>query len=106
MSRINCLFLYPEAPIPSEPKGRLLFDDLRDRACAHGVAAFANREAQTLFESYWGNECHFTADVVPRHHHLYARRQFHIPGDVRGAEVKLWPVAREKRRVPPAFFLR
>src|ERR1700693_5768105 len=82
-----------------------LFDDLRDRACAHGVAAFANGEAQTLFESYWGDECDFTADVVARHHHLDALRQLHVAGYVRGAEVKLWTIAGEKRRVTPAFFL-
>src|SRR6202790_4140944 len=81
-----------------------LFDDLRDRACAHGVAAFANRETQTLFESYWGDECDFAADVVAEHHHLDALRQLHVAGDVRGAEVKLWTVAGEKRGVPPAFF--
>src|SRR3984957_2127223 len=82
-----------------------LFDDLRDRACAHGVAAFANREAQALFESYWGDECDFTADIVAGHHHLDALRQLHVAGDVRGAEVKLRTVAGEKRSVAPAFFL-
>src|SRR3984893_857049 len=82
-----------------------LFDDLRDRACAHGVAAFANREAQTLFESYWGDECDFAADVVAGHHHLDPLRQLHVPGYVRGAEIKLWTVAGEKRCVAPAFFL-
>src|ERR1700730_10244855 len=82
-----------------------LFDDLRDRACAHGVAAFANREAQTLFESYWGDECDFAADVVAGHHHLDALRQLHIGGAVRGAEIKLWTVAGEERGVAPAFFL-
>ena len=44
--------------------------------------------------------------VVSRHHHLHARRQLHVPGHVRRPEIKLRPVAREKRRVPPAFFLR
>src|SRR6202048_21963 len=82
-----------------------LFDDLRDRACAHGMAAFANREAQTLFESYWGDECDFAADVVAGHHHFDAGRQLHIAGDVRGAEIKLWTVAGEERGVAPAFFL-
>src|SRR6202011_6166486 len=82
-----------------------LFDDLRDRACAHGVAAFANGEAQTLFESYWGDECDFAADVVAGHHHFDALRQLHVAGYVRGAEIKLWTVAGEKRCVTPAFFL-
>ena len=82
-----------------------LFDDLRDRACAHGVAAFANGEAQTLFESYRGDECDFAADVVAGHHHFNALRQLHVAGYVRGAEVKLRTVAGEKRCVAPAFFL-
>src|SRR6202140_1904487 len=82
-----------------------LFDDLRDRACAHGVAAFANGEAQTLFESYRGDECDFAADVVAGHHHLDALRQLHVAGDVRGAEVKLRTVAGEKRGMASAFFL-
>src|ERR1700681_3295910 len=82
-----------------------LFDDLRDRACAHGVAAFANGEAQTLFESYRGDEGDFATDVVAGHDHLDALRQLHVAGDVRGAEVKLWTVAGEKRGVAAAFFL-
>src|ERR1700719_2601647 len=82
-----------------------LFDDLRDRACAHGVAAFANGEAQTLFESYRGDEGDFAADVVAGHDHLDALRQLHVAGDVRGADVKLRTVAGEKRGVAPAFFL-
>src|SRR3984893_1393787 len=82
-----------------------LFDDLRDRACAHGVAAFANREAQALFESYGSNQCDFAADIVARHHHLHACRQLHVAGYVRGTEVKLRTITREKWGVPPAFFL-
>src|ERR1700731_2718856 len=82
-----------------------LFDDLRDRACAHGVAAFANGEAQALFESYRGDERDFAADVVARHHHFNPLRQLHVAGYVRGAEVKLGTVAGEKRGVTPAFFL-
>src|ERR1700692_1873424 len=91
-------------PLRSD-NAKQLFDNLRDRPCAHGVAAFANGEAQTLFESYWGDECDFAADVVAGHHHLDAGRQLHVAGYVRGAEVKLWTVAGEKRCVASAFFL-
>ena len=69
------------------------------------MAAFANGEAQALFESYRGDECDFTADVVAGHHHFHALRQLHVAGYVRSAEVKLWTVAGEKRGVTPAFFL-
>jgi len=100
LKRGTCVTLFSSSS-PDEQ----LFDDLRDRACAHGVAAFANGEAQTLFESYRGDKCDFAADVVAGHHHFNALRQLHVAGDVRGAEVKLWTVAGEKRGMAPAFFL-
>src|SRR3989449_10719275 len=43
--------------------------------------------------------------VVPRHHHLGARRQLTAARHVGGPEVKLRPIPGEERRVPPAFFL-
>ena len=46
------------------------------------------------------------AHIVSRHHHLHARRQLHVARHVRRPEIKLRTVAREERRVPPAFFLR
>src|SRR6266404_9394086 len=88
-------------PIPDEQ----LLDDLRDRAGADGVAAFADGEAQTLLQRYRRDQRHFAAYVVAGHHHFHALRELHVAGHVRGAEVKLRPVSREKRRVPPAFFL-
>src|SRR5262249_16949528 len=47
----------------------------------------------------------FNRDVVTGHHHLHAFRQFHRPGNVGRAEVKLWPVIGEKWSVTAAFFL-
>src|SRR6266513_1525135 len=83
-----------------------LFDDFSDGAGADGVAGFANREPQALLQSHWRDQRYFAAHVVARHHHLHARWQLHVSRHVRGAEIKLWPVPREERRVPPAFFLR
>src|SRR5258708_20287280 len=83
-----------------------LFHYFRDGAGAHGVAAFANRKPQALLQRHRSDQAHFAAHVVSRHHHLHPLRQFHVPRHVRRPKVKLRPVSREKRRVPPAFFLR
>src|SRR6202795_237466 len=82
-----------------------LLNNLRDRAGSDGVPAFANREPQTFLERYRRNQRHFAAYVVARHHHLHSRRQVHIPRYVGSAEIKLWTVPREKRRMTSAFFL-
>src|ERR1700682_2610591 len=83
-----------------------LLYDLRHSAGANGVPAFANREPQALLERHRGDQRYFAAHVVSRYHHLHSVRQLHVSGYVRGAEIKLGPVAREEWRVPPAFFLR
>src|SRR3984957_7506243 len=82
--------------------GRLL-DDLGNRSGAHGVPAFANREAQALLQGYRCDKRNLTGNVVPRHHHLHSCRQLHIARHIRGPKIKLRPVTREKRRVPPAL---
>src|SRR5262249_62275091 len=43
--------------------------------------------------------------VVPRHHHLGALGQLAAPGHIGRPEVKLRPVPREERRVPPPLVL-
>src|SRR5690242_10318060 len=85
---------------------QLLLDDFGYGAGAHGVAAFANREPQSLFQRHRRDQRHFAAHVVSRHHHLHSLRQLHVSRHVRRPEVNLRPVPREKRRVPPASFLR
>src|SRR5260370_27687046 len=83
-----------------------LFHYFRDGPGAHGVAAFANRNPQAVLQRNRSDQAHFASHVVSRHHHLHPLRQFHVPRHVRRPKVKLRPVSREKRRVPPAFFLR
>src|SRR6266571_467310 len=83
-----------------------LFHYFRDGASADGVAAFANRKPQALLQRHRSDQAHFAAHVVSRHHHLHPLRQLHVPRHVRRPKVKLRPVSREKRRVPPPFFLR
>src|SRR5579875_1004662 len=83
-----------------------LLDDLGDGAGAHGVPAFPDGEAQPLLQRHRRDQADLHRHVVPRHHHLHPRRQLHVPRHVRRAKVKLRPVPREKRRVPPPFFLR
>src|SRR6266571_5133346 len=86
-------------------RGMLLLD-LRGHAGADGAAAFANREPQPLLHRDRRDQLDPHLRVVPRHHHLHPPRQLHRPPHVRGPQVKLRPVAFEKRRVPPPLLLR
>src|SRR5574337_476246 len=83
----------------------ILFDDLGHDAGADGTAAFANRETQALFHRDRVDQTHHHLDVVARHDHLHARRQFHRSRHVRRAEVELRTVALEEWRMTAAFFL-
>src|ERR1700691_2146618 len=83
-----------------------LRNDLGDDAGADGFATLADRKAQPLLHRNRRNQLHHDLDVVPRHHHLRALRQLHRPRHIRGAKVELRPISLEKRRVPPALFLR
>src|ERR1043165_2965338 len=83
----------------------LLLDDARDNAGADGTATLADREAQFLFHRDRHDQVNFHRDVVAWHYHLGAFRQMHHSGHVGGAEVELWAVVGEERRVTAAFFL-
>src|SRR5882762_3871293 len=107
ISRISqILFRRVQAGLAGPPRKTALFHDLRDGAGADGVAAFANREAQAFLQGNRRDQRYFAAHVVARHHHLHSGRQLHVPGHVRGAEIKLRTVPRKERRVTAAFFLR
>src|SRR6266446_887999 len=82
-----------------------LLDVFGDGSRAHGVAAFADGEAQPAFQRHRRDQRNLRRYVVSRHDHLHSRRQLHVPGHVRGPKIKLRPVPAEKRRVPPALFL-
>src|SRR5688572_15107632 len=82
----------------------LLFDDLRDHARAHGLAALADGKAQALLHGDGRDQGHHHLHVVPGHHHLGALGQLHQAGHVGGAEVKLRPVVVEERGVASTFF--
>src|SRR6266568_3307325 len=83
-----------------------LFLDFGGDAGADGAAAFADREAQAFFHRDRRDQLDRHLGVVPRHHHLHPRRQLHRPRHVRRPQVKLRPIALEKRRVPPPLLLR
>src|SRR5262249_28537247 len=83
-----------------------LFQNFRHRACADRAAAFANREARALLERHRRDQFAGDGRVVARHHHLHTLGQLQHPRHVRRPDVELRPIAVEKRRVPPAFFLR
>src|SRR5262245_3711932 len=87
-------------------RGTASLDDLGDDASADGTAAFTDREAQTFVHRDRRDQRHFHLDVVTRHDHLYAFRQFARTGHVRRTEVELGAVAFEERRMTATLFLR
>src|SRR5258707_6750316 len=107
ISRISKIFLRRvRTGLAGPPRKTALLDDLCDGTGADSVAAFANREAQALLQRYRRDQRYFAAHVVARHHHLHSGRQLHVAGYVRGAEIKLRTITREKWRMTTAFFLR
>src|SRR2546425_13061067 len=95
----------PGKPVPLSSYWIALLDHVGHRAGAHGVAAFADGEPQTLLHGDGRDQLDLQRHVVPRHHHLRPRRQLRHPRHVRGPKIKLRPVPLEERRVPPPFFL-
>src|SRR3974390_1035047 len=71
-------------------------NDFGNYARADGFAALTDGETQPLLHRDRGNQLHRDLDVVPGHHHLGARRQLHRSRHIRGAKVKLRPIALEK----------
>src|SRR5574340_473183 len=100
----------PRSPILN-PRSPILYplscllNDLRHHPRTDRAPALADRKAQPLLHRDRRNQRHRHPDVVPRHHHLGARRQLHAPRHVRRAEIKLRPIPVEERRVAPALFL-
>src|SRR5690606_30672733 len=82
-----------------------LFDDLGNHTGADGTTTFANREAQTIFHGDRSDQGDNHLDVVTRHDHFHAFRQFAVTGHVSGTEVELRTVALEERGVTTTFFL-
>src|SRR5262249_24799227 len=82
-----------------------LLHNLRDSSCAHRVAAFADREPQSLLHCSRRDQLDRQAYVVTRHDHLRPCRQLRYPGHGRRSQIKLRPVALEERRMPPTLFL-
>src|SRR5713226_7291346 len=79
-------------------------NNLRDHACADGLAALADGKPQALLHRNGRNQAHHHLHVVPRHHHLGALGQLAAAGHIGGPEVKLRPVPGKERRVPPPVF--
>src|SRR5690606_19202917 len=84
---------------------RRLLDDLGSHAGTDGTTAFANCEAQAVFHGDQLDQGDNHLDVVARHYHLNAFRQFARTGYVSGTEVELRTVALEERGVTTTFFL-
>src|SRR5439155_19214475 len=82
-----------------------LLHNLADRSCAYRVSTFADGKAQAFLHRHWRDQLNHQLHVVPRHHHLRPRGKLRHSRHVRRPQIKLRPVALEKWRVPPAFFL-
>src|SRR5205807_7036016 len=91
---------------PASHAGGALLQDLRHHARAHRPPAFPHREPLPFLQRHRRDQRRLQRHVVPRHHHLHPVRQLDVPRHVRRPKVKLRPVPREKRRVPPPPFLR
>src|SRR5207248_1441849 len=87
------------------PPDCALLDDLRDPARTDGAAALPDRELEAFLHRDGLDQLDPHLGVVARHDHLRAFRQVDHAGHVRGAEVELWPVVVEERRVPTALVL-
>src|SRR3954463_16163857 len=66
---------------------------------SNGMAAFTDRELESIFHRDRLDEVSGDRDVVAGHDHLHAFRQVHRPGDVGRPEIELRPVAGEERGV-------
>src|SRR5437773_9801712 len=93
-------------PAIDSPVAKGLFQNLRRHPCTHGAAAFADRKPQLLLHRDRRDQLDRHLRVVPRHHHVHAGGEFHRPRHVRRPQVKLRPIALEKRRVPAPLLLR
>src|SRR5215216_6724968 len=94
------------ARLPSAPAiPPLLYDGGYD-AGTDRAAALADGEAQLLLHGDRRDQLDRHRNVVARHHHLRALRQRHHTRHVSRAEVELWAVVGEERRVPAALLLR
>src|SRR5579871_1559438 len=83
-----------------------LLQDLGDDPRPHRPAPLPHRKPLPFLQRDRRDQRRLHRHVVPRHHHLHPVRQLHVPRHVRRPKVKLRPVPREKRRVPPPLFLR
>ncbi len=72
-------------------------------ARANGTAAFTDCETQTVVHRDRVDQGNNHFDVVARHYHLYAFRQFDGTSHVSSTEVELRTVAFEERSMTAAF---
>ena len=74
-------------------------ENFGNNAGADRSAAFANCEAQSLFDSDGGDELDGDGGVVAGHNHINAFLQLDGAGNVRGTEIELRTIAVEERAV-------
>src|ERR1051325_5805440 len=83
----------------------ILIQNVAHATRADGFAAFADCEPNGLLHGYGRDQLDLDRDVVARHYHFHAIREFHRAGHISRAEIKLRPVVGEERRVTTAFLL-
>src|SRR5690242_21946453 len=86
----------------AEPRPCTLLNNLRNRACAHRVPAYADGEAQALLQRHRRKQIEGWPHVVPRPHHLGPRRQYAHASYVRETEVERGTISLDVRHEPPA----
>src|SRR3989338_4778696 len=82
-----------------------LLNNLCNHTRADSATTLADRETQAFFHRDRVDQADGDADIVARHDHFGARRQFDRAGHIGGAEVELRTVALEERSVATAFIL-
>ncbi|BBG29096.1 anti restriction protein [Zymobacter palmae] len=83
-----------------------LFNDLGNNTSTYGAATFTDCETQTIFHCDRSDQRNFHGDVIARHYHFNAFRQFTSTSYVSGTEVELRTIAFEERSVTTAFVFR
>src|SRR5205814_1056218 len=80
-----------------------LIQNIGHATSTDSFATLTNGEPDRLFHRNRRDQLYFNRDVISWHDHFYAFRKFNRACNIRGAEIKLWPVIAEERSVTPAL---
>src|SRR4051812_38163544 len=80
-----------------------LLNNLRHNARTNRLTAFADSKANAFVHSDWLRQLDLNPGIIARHAHFCAAEQVCRAGHVCRAEVELWTVTAEERRVSSTF---